>query len=346
MLNYLLASEISWVYIVFGIVLLTTMSIYVVIMAYNNAILTNKLTQKVLTSNVFFPMGIVAVIGKIIGSFYLEYDDIYIWNQDIKYVFIVIIVAVLLNSLLEKLHDQDSLAKAGTKTKSSVPAMGSGAGSKESSPESDDADGKNKSRWEKVKNFCYNHRVEIAVGVVHLVIFSIIVYAQYKKATTPPENPWNSKEDIDAFRNSPFNVSKAYLEAHTEVKSFILSIQESENEFEDEKFANKRNQVVNVIDTLRFYDTSETSIKVGIPLILDSIVSRVSWLQSQYIIESDSNISKELKAIELGANECLTLLTRDTCMLKEIFKLANVISLYPTQLWYIFRNLQDTKVNI
>jgi hypothetical protein len=191
MANYLLASEISWVYIVFGIVLFTTMSIYVVIMAYNNAILTNKLTQKVLRSNVFFPMGIVAVIGKIIGSFYLEYDDIYIWNQDIKYVFIVIIVAVLLNLLLEKLNNKDSSAKTDTKPKSLVPAMGSAAGSEESSPEDDDADSKNKSLWEKVKNFCYNHRTEIAIGV--LVIISIILYGQYKKPPTPPTLPTGDK---------------------------------------------------------------------------------------------------------------------------------------------------------
>jgi hypothetical protein len=69
--------------------------------------------------------------------------------------------------------------------------MGSGAGSAESSPESDDADGKNKSLWEKVKNFCYNHRTEIAIGV--LVIISIILYGQYKKPPTPPTLPTGDK---------------------------------------------------------------------------------------------------------------------------------------------------------
>jgi hypothetical protein len=141
----------------------------------------------ILEGTILFPMGIVALIGKIISSFYQDHPDLSIWNQDIKYVFIVIIVSLILNLLLDKLNNKDSTPKAGTKTQSLVPAMWSGAGSEESSSEDDDADGKKKTKWERFRDYCSTHKKEIAVIV--LVVVAAIIYGRYPKSPQPPKGP-------------------------------------------------------------------------------------------------------------------------------------------------------------
>jgi hypothetical protein len=144
----------------------------------------------VLEGNILFPMGIVALIGKIIGSFYQDHDDISVWNQDIKYVFIIIIVGLILNLLWDKLHYKDSSPKASTKTKTSVPtAFGSGGDSNESNDDSNEK----KSRWEKVKTFCYDHRWEIAIGVISIIS---LIYGIYSKP--PTDGPDGGKPPTDS----------------------------------------------------------------------------------------------------------------------------------------------------
>jgi hypothetical protein len=151
--------------------------------------------------------------------------------------------------------------KPDTKIKNSVTlALDTGSASGDSS-ESDDADSKNKLLWERVKTFCYNHRTEIAIGVV--VIISIILYGQYRKPYTPPGGSLDRKKDINNFANSPFDVSYAYLEALREVELGIIAIMPTGRVFAKEQFTDKRNEVVEVIDTLRNFSASETNIKPG-----------------------------------------------------------------------------------
>jgi hypothetical protein len=121
----------------------------------------------VLEGTILFPMGIVALIGKIIGSFYLDHADLYIWNQDIKYVFIVIIVGLFLNLLLDNLNNKDSSVKPDTKTKQSVPVIPEATGGNGSAAAASDKSSEDKkSWWDKLKKFYFDHQYVINMVVI------------------------------------------------------------------------------------------------------------------------------------------------------------------------------------
>jgi hypothetical protein len=193
--------------------------------------------------------------------------------------------------------------------------MWSAAGSEESSTEDDDDDGKNKSLWEKVKNFCYNHRTEIAIGV--LVIISIILYGQYKKPPTPPgPKPENEKDPTGSMDGKPQDVNPPpqqedkkdeKTEEHNEDNNPRPSgatppptddqTQETENPFNPnslyddtitriipvfkrirtEFLPNRSNLVVPFSDTLFYFGATGLNIEHDLPLILNRIIYRISW---------------------------------------------------------------------
>jgi hypothetical protein len=141
--------------------------------------------ESLFESNIMFPIGFVAIIGKVFDL--INAGSIDILDVNIKSVITCIIGGVILNVLFDKMNTKDSAPKVGTKTKSSVPVMAYGAGSAESSPESDDADSKNKSLWEEFKDYCWTHKKEI--GIVILVIVVAIIYGRYTKSGEPPKGP-------------------------------------------------------------------------------------------------------------------------------------------------------------
>jgi hypothetical protein len=160
---------------------------------YTKIIQSSLLTRNkknLLEGNILWPLGVITLIGKIIGS--VNPGSIDIFDVEIKWVIILIIVGIIVNILWGRLHNKESSPKAEAKTKTFVPApVATGAtgstGSGDSSSDSDD-DKKNKSLWEKVKDFCYIHRKEIVI--VGLAIVGIIIYG-----TRPKPKPRTSPKD-------------------------------------------------------------------------------------------------------------------------------------------------------
>jgi quinol-cytochrome oxidoreductase complex cytochrome b subunit len=302
--------------------------------------------NNILKNNIIIPLGFGAIITKVFSL--INAGSIDIFDVDIKWIIIFVIGGLFINLLLDKLHNKDSSPKAGTKTKSSVPAMGSGAGSKESSPESDDDDSKNKSLWEKVKNFCYNHRTEIAIGIVALI--SIIIYGQYKKPSTPPtpptgDNPKPKTSDAatqtseDNIKN-PFIERDAYKRATYRTAIITLAIKSALTNITEEEFLVLSPKVVPIVATLIRYGADEPFVSKDIPLILDRIVSRVSWLRFYYATDLNPELDQELTRIDYAAKQCLNNFRKDSCTVYEIIGLAQVLSMHPPRLNAILDSLE------
>jgi hypothetical protein len=150
-----------------------------------NRVTKRNLPNNILNGNIILPLGIVGIFSKLCS--FINAGSIDILDVDIKWIIIFIGGGLLINILLDNLNNKDSTPKAGTKTQSLVPAMWSGAGSEESSTEDADADGKKKTKWEQFKDYCRNHKKEIAVIV--LVVVAAIIYGRYPKSPQPPKGP-------------------------------------------------------------------------------------------------------------------------------------------------------------
>jgi hypothetical protein len=281
--------------------------------AYNILGSYHVLSSNTLKSNLLIPLGFVGVIGKLFGLINPGLIDIF--DADIKWVIIFIIVGIIVNILWGRLHNKESSPKAEAKTKTSVPApapVATGAtgsrGSGDSSSDSDDD-----------KNI--GNPPPLSEDQTQEPVST---------SPTPSSSAGKGKGKNTGLTINPFSVNSRYNNAEKMVTPMIKAIYLKETEFKDSL------EVVQVKATLIALGASQFNIETDIPLLLNSTILKISWLQSQYIIfESGSQILQEsqilqdLQVIDVAAKTCLKLLGQDTCMASDIVFLARVLVEWP-----------------
>jgi thioredoxin-related protein len=76
------------------------------------------------------------------------------------------------------------------------------------------------------------------------------------------------------------------------------------------------------------------------------MISRVSWLESHYVIESDSKIVEDLTKIKNSTKASLLVFKQETCKFKELYDLSKVICMHPADLSKIYEKLESTQVEV
>jgi hypothetical protein len=236
-----------------------------------------------LQGNVMVPVAFIVLISKTLSLFNLEQDAFNIYESfydNFKFIGIMLVLCVILNLLLDKLNNKDS---SGTSPKvgTSLPALsfGGDTGHGDSNDKDNDfTDNKeNKSRWNKIKDFLYKHRVAITIVVSGVVV---VIIAYVYGGTPPPIPPRN-----------PGKLSLAEKQ-----RLFLEQIQKI-SEFPWAKNKVEVNTYLNVTKVLRLIsNTNPASIKFDYHVLEEQSVSAESFgVFSRCITALDLYIDKFIK---------------------------------------------------
>jgi hypothetical protein len=179
----------------------------------------------VLEGNMFWPVALIAMISKVLNFFNIYGDHTQIFESvqnDLISSIVFIMLGIIVYILWNKLNNNDSSTKAETKT--SVPATTGGTRGEDS----EEDDEKPKSRWEKLKQFYFDHQQEIHTIVFGILAVTLFVYLPKKDDNNNPpnlkENPPPTQQSIAEKVPAAVNFSQEECDCYIKVRSFYENI--------------------------------------------------------------------------------------------------------------------------